>query len=93
MSSLSLSSQVVAASKSVACDMAGEVAILNMRDGMYYELNMVGARIWALIQEPVTLKEVLQELIAEYEVGEEECKVDLLALMEELVDRGLVETL
>ena len=45
-------SVVVAAKDQVSCDLAGEAAILNIKSGVYYGLDPVGARIWSLVQEP-----------------------------------------
>ena len=45
-------SVVVATKDQVSCDLAGEAAILNIKSGVYYGLDPVGARIWTLMQEP-----------------------------------------
>ena len=33
----------------VATDLGDEAAILNLKDGVYYGLDPVGARVWSLI--------------------------------------------
>jgi hypothetical protein len=43
---------VVATKDQVSSDLGGEVAILDLKAGVYYGLDTVGARIWNLIQEP-----------------------------------------
>ena len=53
------------------CDLDGEVAMLNMDDGVYYGLNNAGATLWNLIQEPKTVKEILEKFLEEYEVEED----------------------
>ena len=45
-----------------------EAAILNLKTGIYYGLDPVGARIWNLIQTPRQLKEILETLLNEYDV-------------------------
>ena len=72
-------------------DLSGEVVILDLRGGIYYELNGVGARIWELIQQPSLDKFVLDTLLKEYDVAPEQCEADFLALMEDMAGRGLVE--
>ncbi len=69
----------------------GEIVILGLRDGIYYGLNPVGARIWQLIQEPRTVAELRDRLLEEYDVEPEQCTQELLALLEKLADRELVE--
>lgn len=88
---LSRSSIVVAAKNQVSCDLGGEAAILNVASGVYYGLNPVGARVWSLIQQPRSVDEVRQSLTSEYDVEEQVCESDLLALLEELLAAGLIE--
>jgi hypothetical protein len=81
----------VAAKDQVSSDLGGEVAILDLKAGVYYGLDAVGARIWSLIQEPITVNEIRDILLEEYEVEPERCEHDLLALLRRLADEGLVE--
>ena len=82
---------MVAAREQVYCNLDGEVVILNLKDGVYYGLNAVGARIWNLLQEPRTMHEVRDILAQEYEVETDRCEHDLLALLQELATEGLIE--
>jgi len=88
---LSRRSIVVAAKDQVSCDLAGEAAILNIKNGVYYGLDPVGARIWQLIQQPRSVDEVRETLVGEYEVEPERCAQDLVALLEQLLAEGLIE--
>jgi hypothetical protein len=81
----------VSAKDQVSSDLGGEVAILDLKAGVYYGLDAVGARIWSLIQEPITVNEIRDILLEEYEVEPERCEHDLLALLRRLADEGLVE--
>src|SRR5215207_4478914 len=85
------SSTVVAAKNQVSSDLGGEVAILDLKAGMYYGLDEVGARIWELIQEPRAVREVHNMLLSQYDVERERCERDLLSLLQQLADEGLVE--
>jgi Coenzyme PQQ synthesis protein D (PqqD) len=55
---VSLESTVVAAAEQVSSEIGEEVAILDLKAGTYYGLDAVGARIWELIQEPVTASRI-----------------------------------
>lgn len=83
-------SSIVAAKEQISCDLAGEAAILQLESGIYYGLDGVGARVWNLIQETRTIHEVLVTLLEEYDVDPDLCEHDLLALLQELTDHGLV---
>jgi len=90
-SNLSNASRVVATKDQVSCDLSGEVAILNLKSGVYYGLDAVGARIWQLIQEPRTVASIRTVLLSEYEVDPDRCERDLLLLLHALADAGLLE--
>jgi coenzyme PQQ synthesis protein D (PqqD) len=88
---ISRRSIITVAGTQVSCDLAGEAAILNLADGVYYGLDPVGATIWNLIQQPRSVEEICARVMAEYDVGAERCQSDVLALLAELHSRGLIE--
>lgn len=88
---LSEQSIVVASKDQVWCDLGGEAAILQMKSGVYYGLDPVGARIWGLIQQPRSVAEVCETLEGEYDVEHERCQRDLITLLESLMEQGLIE--
>jgi hypothetical protein len=88
---VSRGSTVVAAKDQVSSDLGGEVAILDLKAGVYYGLDAVGARIWSLIQEPRTVNEIRDILLEEYEVEPERCERDLLVLLQRLADERIIE--
>jgi len=82
---------VVAAKDQVSCDLAGEAAILNIKNGVYYGLDPVGARIWNLMQQPRAVAEIQSAITDEYDVEPERCARDLVGLLEKLLAEGLIE--
>ncbi|MEA5598342.1 lasso peptide biosynthesis PqqD family chaperone [Rivularia sp. UHCC 0363] len=85
------SSIVVAAPDQISSDLGGEAVILNMKTGIYHGLNEVGARVWDLIEQPKTVKEVKQVLLEEYEVEADACTNDLFSLLNNLKTAGLIK--
>ena len=88
---LSGQSVVVAAKDQVYCDLEGEAAILNLANGIYYGLDLIGAQVWTLLQQPRRVAEIRDAVVKEYEVEPERCQSDLLALLERLRTEGLIE--
>ena len=82
---------VVVAENQFSCDMGTEVAILDLRSGIYFGLNEVGARIWHLLQEPRDVNKILKVILEEYDVDSERCKHELLTFLQQLEDKGLIE--
>jgi hypothetical protein len=88
---VSLDKIVVAAKDQASCRLEDEVAIVQLKAGIYYGLDPVGARIWELIATPRSVRAVRDALLTEYAVDSERCEGDLLQLLQTMVDAGLVE--
>jgi hypothetical protein len=87
---LSFHTIVVAAPEQVSCPLGEEAAILNLKNSVYYGMNPVGARVWGLLKEPRSVAELRDVLLEEYEVEQERCEKDLLALLGTMRDEGLI---
>ena len=88
---LPLSTQVVAIRDQISCDLEGEAVILHLREGVYYGLNEVASKVWRLVQEPRTITEIRDALLADYEVEPDDLTRDLLELLSRLRDWNLLE--
>jgi hypothetical protein len=82
-------SRVVASDNQVSTTVGGEVVILGMHDGVYYGLDAVGARVWSLLQSPLAVSEIVEIVAGEFDVDAPRCEQDVLALLEDLANRGL----
>lgn len=87
---LSGSSTVVAADRQVSYSLAGEAVVLDLGAGVYYSLNPVAARVWALVQTPVTVEEIRRAVLEEYDVDPGRCGEDIERLLQDLAARRLV---
>jgi hypothetical protein len=72
--------------------MNGSAVMMDIATGKYYNLGETGGRIWNLLEQPTTLSDLIRTLTSEYEVSAEQCKEDVLAFLQQLVDRGLLIT-
>ncbi len=86
-----MDSTVAAVKGQVSSDLGEEVAILDLNAGVYYGLDAVGALVWDLIQKPRTVAEVRDAVVSEYDVESDRAGRDLLALLQDLADEGLIE--
>lgn len=69
-----------------------ETVILDLRQGLYFGLNASGAVIWdRLMRGPATVAELESAVLASFEVDTSECRRDLEALLQRLLDERLVE--
>ncbi|MFQ5678753.1 MAG: PqqD family peptide modification chaperone [Gemmatimonadota bacterium] len=87
---ISRDARVRAVSTQVSSDLGGEVVVLELGAGKYFGLDDVAARVWSLLQSPITVGELESALLAEYDVDARRCAEDLDAFLRELADRNLV---
>ena len=88
---ISLGSVFVAVQDQVSTNLEDEAVILHLKNGVYYGLNPVGARIWSFLQEPHTVGEIRNMILEEFEVEPQRCEQDLLKLLKELLSNGLID--
>jgi len=90
---LTTASRLVLSDEQVHTSLGGEAVILGLRDGVYYGLDKVGARVWELLVEPRRVGDLVSTIVAEFDVSAERCERDVLALLRDLAARGLVREL
>lgn len=90
---ITVETRVAAARDQVSCELEGEAVILNLSDQVYYGLDPVGARVWALLREPRTVAELRDAVVAEYEVDAEAAERDIVSLLTQLAERRLVDVM
>lgn len=88
---MNLQSTVRLSQNQVSCNLGGEAAILNLKSGIYFGLNPMGAAIWKLLDEPRTIDYLRAKILENYTVEPERCEQDLFQLLDELNQNGLIE--
>jgi hypothetical protein len=68
-----------------------QIALLNVETGVYFGLDEVGARMWDLLCEHRALRVAAQQLESVFDVEPERLRDDLLRLVRELLEKGLLE--
>ena len=71
--------------------LADQVIVADMRSGHYFGLDDVGAVVWALIEERTTRGDIVDRVQAQYEVSRDVLERDVDRLLDDLLQRRLVE--
>jgi hypothetical protein len=74
----------------LATELDGTLLMLNIGRGQYHGLNPVGARIWDLLEAPISQEALVAALTAEYDVTAEVCAAEVAAFLGQLHERGLL---
>ena len=88
---LTPNSRIMRSKNQASCDLAGEMAIVNFANGVYYGLDPTGARIWTLLRDALTIEEVCDTLAGVYDVERSTLESDVRAFVGDLAAQGLVE--
>ena len=79
------SSRITRSEAIIFSELDDAVVMMDAEAGSYYELDPVGARIWALAESRPRVAEVYEALVAEYEVPFETCVADVDAFLDKLM--------
>jgi hypothetical protein len=90
MRTITLDRKVRIGEDTVFRELAGEAVLLQLEAGMYFGLDPVGTRLWQLMAERGSLREVFTVALAEFDVEAATLERDLLALVTQLADKKLL---
>ena len=72
-------------------NLEGEAVLLNLKNGKYYGLNVVGVAVWQRLQQPTTFAEIQSGILDEFAVTPEVCRREVLAFLTRMHDEELLE--
>lgn len=75
----------------LSTEVDGERVILDPEGGLYFSLNPMGNHIWTFIERPVEVDQIVDELLAHYEVDPEHCRMSVIQLLKELNEFSLID--
>ncbi|NNM83226.1 MAG: PqqD family protein [Burkholderiales bacterium] len=67
-----------------------EFLMMSIEKGSYFSLNSVGARIWELLENPLTVGELVIRLAEEYDVSPDTCRNEVETFLTALRERGML---
>ena len=87
-----MSNSIWIANKDVANSKIGdELALLQPTSGQYFTLNKTGATVWQLLSEARSTEEIITGVAEEYGIEASLCRDDVIELITQLGDAGLIQ--
>ena len=71
-------------------DLNGEKAMVDFNTGNYYLIKGVGNVIWDMLYEEITVKEIIDRLLKEYDISPEECEKQVIEFLEKLEKADII---
>lgn len=76
--------------KIIARDIQGETVLLNKTNGDYFSLNIVGTDIYNCICDKMEIESIIDFLIDKYDINYDAVKKDVVALIAEMEENGIL---
>ncbi len=71
-------------------ELDGDKVMMDLDKGQYFALNSVGSAIWDIIENPISVNEIVETLLKEYEVEKEECEASVIEFLQGLENAELI---
>ena len=67
-----------------------ESVLLNLSTGYYFRLNQVGTFVWPLISRDYNIGDIIDRVVAKFEVSQRQAKSDIHDFIEQLLTEQLI---
>ena len=74
-----------------ATEFNDEKVMMDIEKGKYYALNEVGSSIWDKIESTISVSDIVEKLLEEYDVSIEQCTEEVLNYLNNLEKEKLIE--
>lgn len=70
--------------------LGNELVMMDMENGDYIGINSAGTAIWAIIEKPISVTELVNELVKNYDVERELCEKQSIHYLQTMWQHGLI---
>lgn len=78
-------------SKTISGRLHEEMVMMDIEQGKYFSLNQTATVIWELLEKPMTVEEMCNTLIVDYDVEASRCKIEVKEYLDEMLSLGLIK--
>jgi hypothetical protein len=87
---LTLNSVITHYSAIISSEIDNESMLLHMENNNYYRIPATANRVWSMLVEPISIAEIIETLLAEYNVTREQCEKDVFNFLNDLLANNLI---
>ncbi len=87
---MKLTDPIVVSPDAVARELGGETMLLDLASGACFGLDEIGGRIWQVLEDGHSPAAACDAILAAYEVEREVVERDVLTLLGQLIEQGLI---
>ncbi len=88
---LTLSTVLVKQKELLESSVDDEIILLSMAKSKYYGMDPVAGRIWELLDNVISIQDIITVLMDEFEVSRIDCENDVMLFLNNLIEEHLVD--
>jgi hypothetical protein len=73
----------------IANKLGEEMVMMNMDNGDFITLNNVGADIWELSKQPISVQDLVQKLLGIYNITPEQCTGETISFLQTSTEQSM----
>lgn len=85
------STKIILKKKLDTTELSGEKVMIDFETGKYFLLKGVANDIWEMIQTEITIGEIVDKILSEYDVSAEECEKSVVEFLEKLQSLDFID--
>ena len=74
-------------------DIDGNTVTMDIDQGRYFGFNETGTRIWSLLAQPIVIRDLCDQLTAEFDVPQDQCEQEVFDFLASLLTRNLLQVM
>lgn len=78
-------------SETLHSEVGNDIVALNVEHGLCYGMENVTAEVWKLLEVPMTIDQLCEQLCSAYEVDPATCATEIASLIATMKAEGLVD--
>lgn len=75
----------------IAATMNEETVMMDVISGKYYSLGVTGGAIWEMLESPLTLEMIVEELLLQFAVDKEICMKQVKCFLESAMEKQIIQ--
>jgi hypothetical protein len=91
VSSVALSHTVKQSQSQISAELDGDVVLMSIDQGKYYNLNAMASQIWKFLDTPIAVEALCDGLVKEFDEPEDIIRADVIDLLNHFYQQNLIE--
>lgn len=71
-------------------ELGEEIVMMDIENGNYLSLNHVARLIWDILEQPTSIKTLVDDLTGKFDITEEQCLEDCYPCLAEMLQQKLI---